>query len=69
MLIMIPILQVASFTVPAAMGALFLSTITYMVSNVLLAYASSFIFSSVDTCQSVLPPLFNLVSDNAEWFS
>ncbi|EDV20637.1 uncharacterized protein TRIADDRAFT_60879 [Trichoplax adhaerens] len=60
MLIMIPILRVASFTVPAAMGALFLTTISYMSSNILFSYASSFLFSSVDTCQSVLPPLFNL---------
>lgn len=61
MLIIIPIMNVASFVVPAAMGVLFMASLTYMQSNILLAYVASFIFSSVETCQSVLPPVLNLV--------
>ncbi|RDD36392.1 ATP-binding cassette sub-family A member 5 [Trichoplax sp. H2] len=60
MLIIIPIVNVPSLTIPAAMGALYLATITYMFSNIALAYAISFMFSSVETCQSVLPIFFNL---------
>ncbi|EDV27708.1 uncharacterized protein TRIADDRAFT_53677 [Trichoplax adhaerens] len=61
MLIIIPIMHVAAFVVPAAMGVLFMASLTYMQSNILLAYVASFLFSSVETCQSVLPPVLNLL--------
>ncbi|XP_078349015.1 cholesterol transporter ABCA5-like isoform X2 [Oculina patagonica] len=62
MLILVPAFQLPSLSPPPAMGCLVLALFLYLPSGILFSYLLSFLFSSWEVAQQVLPMAFTFVA-------